>query len=88
MKKKIDHLIVFIKKAYKQRSIEYIISISFTLIAVFGMMIMGAALYSQFSSRVRQNAIENDKYNPTLELALRLARFLDIPVEKLFILED
>ena len=34
------------------------------------------------------NAIENEKYNPTLELALRLARFLDIPVEELFILSD
>ena len=61
MKKKIDHLILLIKKAYKQRSIEYIISISFTLIAVIGMMIMGFALYSQFSLRVRKNAIENDK---------------------------
>ena len=39
-------------------------------------------------SRQTINAIENDKYNPTLELAIRLARFLDIPVEKLFILED
>ena len=39
-------------------------------------------------SRQTINAIENDKYNPTLELALKLARFIDIPVEKLFILED
>lgn len=39
-------------------------------------------------SRQTINAIENDKYNPTLELALRLARYIDIPVEKLFILED
>lgn len=34
------------------------------------------------------NAIENDKYNPTLELAMKLARLLETPVEKLFILED
>lgn len=34
------------------------------------------------------NAIENEKYNPTLELALRLARFLEIAVEELFILSD
>ena len=39
-------------------------------------------------SRQTINAIENDKYNPTLELALKLARFIDIPVEELFILED
>lgn len=32
-------------------------------------------------------AIENDKYNPTLELAMKLARLLDITVEELFILE-
>ena len=32
-------------------------------------------------------AIENDKYNPTLELAMRLARYLGIQVEELFQLE-
>lgn len=32
-------------------------------------------------------AIENDKYNPTLELAMRLARYLGIPVDELFQLE-
>lgn len=39
-------------------------------------------------SRQTINAIENDKYNPTLELAIKLARYVDIPVEKLFILEE
>jgi putative transcriptional regulator len=34
------------------------------------------------------NAIENNKYNPTLELAMKLARFLRVNVEELFILED
>ncbi|HIQ98848.1 MAG TPA: helix-turn-helix transcriptional regulator [Candidatus Scybalocola faecavium] len=34
------------------------------------------------------NAIENDKYNPTLELAMRLAKFLNTTVEELFILDD
>lgn len=29
-------------------------------------------------------AIENDKYNPTLELAMKLARYLDTTVEDLF----
>jgi putative transcriptional regulator len=32
-------------------------------------------------------AIENDKYNPTLELAIKMARLLDTTVEELFILE-
>lgn len=33
-------------------------------------------------------AIENDKYNPTLELAMRISRHLKTTVEELFILED
>lgn len=33
-------------------------------------------------------AIENAKYNPTLELAMRLARLLETPVEQLFQLDD
>ena len=33
-------------------------------------------------------AIENNKYDPTLALAMRLARFLQTTVEELFILED
>jgi len=32
------------------------------------------------------NAIENEKYNPTLELAMKLAKLLNTTVEKLFIL--
>lgn len=32
-------------------------------------------------------AIENDKYNPTLELAMKLARYLGTTVEELFQLE-
>lgn len=34
------------------------------------------------------NAIENNKYNPTLELAMRLARLLDSTVEEVFILDE
>lgn len=30
-------------------------------------------------------AIENDKYNPTLELAFRLSRFYGLPIEALFL---
>lgn len=33
------------------------------------------------------NAIENQKYNPTLELAMNLAKLLDTTVEELFILD-
>ena len=32
------------------------------------------------------NAIENEKYNPTLELAMNLSKLLKTTVEKLFIL--
>jgi putative transcriptional regulator len=34
------------------------------------------------------NAIENNKYNPTLVLAMKLARLLKTPVEELFQLDD
>ena len=33
-------------------------------------------------------ALENDKYNPTLELAMKIARLLRLYVEEIFILED
>lgn len=33
-------------------------------------------------------AIENDKYNASLELAMKLARYLHTTVEELFILEE
>ncbi|HWP95441.1 MAG TPA: helix-turn-helix transcriptional regulator [Syntrophomonadaceae bacterium] len=34
------------------------------------------------------NAIENNKYNPTLELAMKLAKLLKTGVEELFLMED
>ena len=33
------------------------------------------------------NAVENNKYNPTLELAIKTAKFLGVPVEELFFLD-
>ncbi|NLK92089.1 MAG: helix-turn-helix transcriptional regulator, partial [Bacteroidales bacterium] len=33
-------------------------------------------------------AVENDKYNPSLELAMKLARLLNTAVEELFQLEE
>ncbi|MBD7945356.1 MULTISPECIES: helix-turn-helix transcriptional regulator [Psychrobacillus] len=32
-------------------------------------------------------AIENNKYNPSLELALKLVRYFEVPIEELFYLE-
>ncbi len=34
------------------------------------------------------NAIENNKYNPTLELAIKLAKLLNVSVEELFLIDD
>ena len=39
-------------------------------------------------SRQTVIAIENDKYDASLPLAMRLARYLGTTVEELFILED
>ena len=33
-------------------------------------------------------AIENDKYNPTLELAMKIAKLLNLHVDVIFFLED
>lgn len=33
-------------------------------------------------------AVENNKYNPTLALALKIAHLLNKPVEEIFFLED
>ena len=33
-------------------------------------------------------AIENDKYDPTLELAMKIARFLKLHVDEIFFLDD
>ena len=39
-------------------------------------------------SRQTINAIENNKYNPTLELAMKLARRLDLHVDEIFFLDN
>jgi putative transcriptional regulator len=33
------------------------------------------------------NAIEKNKYNPSLELALKLVEYFEVPIEQLFYLE-
>jgi len=39
-------------------------------------------------SRQTINAIEKRKYNPSLELAFKLARLFDVKIEDIFIYED
>ena len=34
------------------------------------------------------NAIEKNKYNPSLELALKLIAYFDMPIDEIFILEE
>ncbi|GGE00450.1 hypothetical protein GCM10007273_11080 [Jeotgalicoccus aerolatus] len=34
------------------------------------------------------NAIEKNKYNPSLELALKLIAYFDVTIEELFILKE
>lgn len=34
------------------------------------------------------NAIENNKYNPSLELAIKLSKLLDVTVEELFTIDE
>lgn len=34
------------------------------------------------------NAIEKNKYNPSLKLALKLVAYFNVPIEEVFILEE
>ncbi|WP_416150040.1 helix-turn-helix transcriptional regulator [Salipaludibacillus sp. HK11] len=34
------------------------------------------------------NAIEKNKYNPSLELSLKLIAYFDVPIEEMFYLEE
>lgn len=61
MFKRLNNLIGLIKSAYKRRSIQLIISMSFTFVAVLSMVIMGFSLYTQFLSQARTNAVNNDE---------------------------
>ncbi|MGE8206808.1 helix-turn-helix transcriptional regulator [Heyndrickxia sp. NPDC080065] len=38
-------------------------------------------------TRQTVNAIEKNRYNPSLELALKLIEYFDVPIEELFYLE-
>ena len=39
-------------------------------------------------TRATINAMEKGAYNPTLELAFRLARFFEVDIQKIFFVED
>jgi len=47
--------------AYKRRSIQWIISLSFTIVSIFVIGFVGIAFYSYFVSSTREMAIENDE---------------------------
>lgn len=61
MKRRIKNFISFIKKYYQTRSIQFNISISFTLISVIAMIFLGATLFYRFSVESQNNAIESNK---------------------------
>lgn len=46
--------------AYKRRSIQLIISLSFTAISIASMAFMGIAFYTHFMTTIRENAVENN----------------------------
>ena len=46
---------------------------------------MAAALST---SRQTIIAIENNKYNPSLEMALKISDYFDVPLQKIFYLKD
>lgn len=39
-------------------------------------------------TRQTLTAIENSKYNPSLELALKIAKYFDLSIHDIFILEE
>ncbi|MFD1386333.1 helix-turn-helix transcriptional regulator [Oceanobacillus sp. FSL W7-1293] len=39
-------------------------------------------------SRQTMTAIEKNKYNPSLELALKIVKYFELPIEEIFILKE
>lgn len=39
-------------------------------------------------TRQTMTAIENNKYNPSLELALKIVQYFDVSIQEVFILEE
>ena len=49
------------RKDSSKRSIQQMISINFTVIAVMAMIIMGTVLYAHFANNLRSNIVESNK---------------------------
>ena len=76
MKNKFQNKILKVKKYYKRKSIQFIISISFSVLAVIGMGFIGLALYNRFVLSAEEMMIENnnqliDQVNLNLNKYLR-----------------
>lgn len=61
MKKNTKVLLSRVRETYRKRSIQLIISISFTLVAIISTGFMGASFYTQFINNSRETAIESNK---------------------------
>ena len=61
MKKRLTKIVERFESAYKKRSIQLIISMSFTFVAIISMTFMGIAFYMHFINSSRETAIENNK---------------------------
>lgn len=61
VKKRLLHICNLPKTIYRRRNIQFITSLSFTLVALVSMLFMGIAFYAQFVRNARQMALENNK---------------------------
>ena len=61
VKKGFLHICNLPKTIYRRRNIQFITSLSFTLVALVSMLFMGIAFYAQFVRNARQMALENNK---------------------------
>ena len=61
VKKRFLHICNLPKTIYQRRNIQFITSLSFTLVALVSMLFMGIAFYAQFVRNARQMALENNK---------------------------
>ena len=50
-----------VRRAFKRRSIQLVISFSFTLVAIISMSFMAMSFYTNYINTSRQNAIDNDE---------------------------
>ncbi len=64
-----------LSKFYKNKSIQYIISISFTIIAVTGMIALGQVLYIKFVS-INENIISKNNKSIVNQVNLNLSSYL------------